>query len=169
MNMNKDMENLFSNKMTPELLKHLYDEHGPSAFVIGIPKEHIVEGDYEYVKSFVDSIEGFDKGKEHKFLISTNAYDLDSRELFEIPEWIDYLDMIIKKVPRLFYHLEAPSKLLIIQCLCTSKAVKTDRETINHSIDNRKLYDLLGTVGDCLTHEESKEVLVDLNSILKRK
>lgn len=167
--MENKKETLFCDKMSPEILKDIYEQNGASAIVIGIPYQYIKENNFAYVESFVTAIEGFEHGKEHGFILSTNAYDTDSRELFEIPEWVEYLDRLVRKVPRLFYHLEAPSKLLIIQCLCSSKAVRLDGETINHSIDNKKLYDLLGVVGDCLTAEESEEVLSDLNLILKRK
>lgn len=160
-------ENLFVDNMTPDILRVLYEENGASAFIIGITKEHIEENNYEYVESFVKSIESFEHGKDNKFIITTNAYDLDPRELFQIDEWVKYLDYLIKKVPRLFYHVERPSKSLIIQCLCTDIILQKNKDTYTNSLNRYKLHNLLGIVGDCLNPEETNEVLEEIKQILK--
>lgn len=159
---------LFMDKMTVEKLKNLYEENGASAYLIGIPKEYILEGNVEYIQSFITSIDAFEHGKENVYAITTNAYDTDSRELFEIEEWVEYLKRIIKEVPRLFYHVIPPCKLLIIQCLCTKEATRTPYGTINHTIDKAKFHELLSIIRASVSLEEGEEVISEITKILSR-
>lgn len=96
-------ENVFIDNMTAEDLDNLYKD---SIIVITITEDIIKSKNTKYLTNYYDAILDSKYGRTNKYVITTNAYDNDEREVYQIPEYVDYIKSVFNKVPALFSLLE---------------------------------------------------------------
>ena len=113
-----------------------------SAVLIGITSE-VIETNYtKYLTSFYDAILDSEKGRTCKFLMSTSAYDNDTREVFEVPEFVDFIKAVFKEKPALFALMEMRemSWVIIIHCMTGFQKKQGDNQTVAMDITKIKKF-----------------------------
>lgn len=116
-------ENITKVKLEGHMTSKKFDETYPphSAVVISISSEIIECDDVEYLIDFYNAVVGSKNGKSCRFLITTSAYDNDTREVYEIPEYTNYIRKVFAAVPALLALLDLSSSQWILLMMCANE------------------------------------------------
>ena len=102
--MHPNVKTLLLNEMTPEYFRACYKS--TNAFVIGIPKEFIESMNMQFIDAWMHTIRTCSEAKDCKFLITTQGYEDDPREVYQVPMICDYIIKVFTKYPELYYFLD---------------------------------------------------------------
>ncbi|OUL56339.1 hypothetical protein [Pseudoalteromonas ulvae] len=160
------------------LINDIITKHTDSVHIV-IPKEWTESGDITEVTSQFDR---FHVSRELAFKKKSNVeisffgYETDPRELFEIPEVVQFSKKIAKKLP-LFFYCDPSNNLCGLKsiALCCANAqlinsinpqVKIDQYALIQFV--HKQHELLNMVTDWLemTEEESEEICIPIYKLL---
>ena len=106
--------------MTAEMFDELYDYN--SAIVICVTEDIINNNFVKYLTSFYNAILDSKKGKSCRYIISTNAYDNDPREVYQGPEYANFMRNTINEIPALLSLLDLQASTWLINILCADEA-----------------------------------------------
>lgn len=144
----KNQENVNSlniAKMTPSLLTSMYMT-GSKHLLIGISKDDIIKKNLKYAKSFFDTFMlKPEMGIQFEVLLTTDAYDKDSRELFMIPEWKEFIEELYNSIPAMMMFLSVDSFKVVVFALCGEDITPVNEESYNVKINNAKLLEIVKT------------------------
>lgn len=130
---------------TVDILNDMYNTQNDAfVLVINITKDIVNTKHYDYMKSFIDSINLFDKRDECKFVLNFAGYDSDKREVYEIQEIKDYITTILSYDKTFLEYMVDESLQLIIIIYSYENNIATDNgASQNVGIDIRKTNELL--------------------------
>ena len=112
--------------MTAEKFDELYDYN--SGIVICVIDEIINNSFIEYLISFYNAILDSKKGKSCRYLITTNAYDNDPREVYQIPEYVSFMQNTMNEIPALLSLLDLQANSWLINMLCADEASRANKK-----------------------------------------
>ena len=104
-------------KITPEKFDETYPKG--SLITICITKEIIDINYTDYLVDFYNAIINSENGKSCRFILTTNAYDNDAREVHQIPEYALYIIHAFERVPALLSLLDLKAHAWLAIILCT--------------------------------------------------
>ena len=144
-----------------------------------IAKEWVDAGDISDVVEYFDRLKVSKKlafSKKSKVELSFYGYDSDPRELFEIPEVVNFSKKIAQELP-LFFYCDPSSKLCGLKsiALCYANARFVNSQKLQVSVDNHALskfyyrqHELLNEVTHWLemTEEENKDICMPIYEVL---
>ena len=112
--------------MTAEMFDELYDYN--SAIVICVTEDIINNNFVKYLTSFYNAILDSKKGKSCRYIISTNAYDNDRREVYQIPEYVSFMQNAMREIPALLSLLDLQANGWLINMLCADEASRASKK-----------------------------------------
>ena len=112
--------------MTAEMFDELYDYN--SAIVICVTEDIINNNFVKYLTSFYNAILDSKKGKSCRYIISTNAYDNDRREVYQIPEYVSFMQNAMREIPALLSLLDLQANSWLINMLCADEASRASKK-----------------------------------------
>ena len=111
--------------MTAEMFDELYDYN--SAIVICVTEDIINNNFVKYLTSFYNAILNSKKGKSCRYIISTNAYDNDRREVYQVPEYVNFMRNTINEIPALLSLLDLQASTWLINMLCADEVSRASK------------------------------------------
>ncbi|MEG0775464.1 hypothetical protein [Clostridium sp.] len=136
--MNKNLETLYMNSMSPKVLEYMYSENNNngSLVVINNLKNMVNNMDLSFVKSYGETFLEAPIAKEFTFMYSFIGYDGDHREIYQIPEILKYTQAAFKAHPHMLYFLDDNSRKLV--AICHSIRGIADKNSINTRVEINK-------------------------------
>ena len=106
------------------------------------------DGNIQRLSSQLDELKKAGSAAKGKLLLSFSGYDLDPREIYEIPEIRAFMSKLLTKYPYFFYFLSAENsqKILYFSCLTKIVSVFHSRSAANSTpqvkIDWEQVYEI---------------------------
>lgn len=111
--------------MTAEKFDELYDYN--CGIVICVIGEIINNNFIEYLISFYNAILNSKKGRSCRYIITTNAYDNDPREVYQIPEYVNFMRNVMNEIPALLSLIDLQANSWLINILCADEKSRASK------------------------------------------
>lgn len=136
--MNKNLETLYMNTMSPKVIEYMYKENNNSGSLIIINnlKNMVNNMDLSFINSYGATFKESSIAKEFTYIYSFIGYDADPREIYQIPEIVNYTKEAFKEHPHMLYFLEDNSRKLV--AICHSIRSVADKNSINTRVEINK-------------------------------
>lgn len=144
-NYDLDVNHIYSNKITREMIQKIFKQND-TMVAITESKINVVNYDFEYIESWIDTLMDSPEVMDKILLFSINGYDNDSRELYEIEEVRYYANGLLNKFPHflMFFRPEAISWLLVCATLrILDSNVQVEDDTVKLAINKQKYKDIV--------------------------